>query len=105
MSKEQMTMRRTWEDFRAAGLLWWINRFLHLFGWAIAVEIDDQGTTTDAYPVTCRFRGFDEKSETDGFRDLTHHLADELPVLLRDVREPDPPPPPPAPLPTSCPSD
>jgi hypothetical protein len=24
----------TWREFADAGLFWWINRGLHLFGWA-----------------------------------------------------------------------
>jgi hypothetical protein len=32
--------KATWKEFRRSGLLWWINRSLHLFGWAIAVEVE-----------------------------------------------------------------
>lgn len=31
---------------------------LHTFGWAITVEIEDDGTISDAYPARVRFRGF-----------------------------------------------
>lgn len=30
-----MIERKSWEEFRNAGLLWWINMILHTFGWAI----------------------------------------------------------------------
>jgi len=72
-----MVERRTWEEFRAAGLLWWVNRILHIFGWAICVELDGV-VITEAYPVHCKFRGFCEDSETEGHRALTAHMADEI---------------------------
>lgn len=72
--------RKTWEEFQYAGLLWWVNRVLHLFGWAIVLETDN-GKVLNAYPARTRFRGFDAKSEDEGFKKLTDHLrtnADEL---------------------------
>lgn len=27
--------RKTWNEFREAGMLWWINRILHTFGQAV----------------------------------------------------------------------
>ena len=32
-----MIERKSWEEFRNAGLLWWINMILHTFGWAIDI--------------------------------------------------------------------
>jgi hypothetical protein len=81
-----MTDERTWEQFRDAGLLWWINRGLHLFGWAIVVEVENETTNkvTRVYPARCKFRGFGAESEARGFRKLTKHIEDELPTLLKD---------------------
>ncbi|WP_207733339.1 hypothetical protein [[Clostridium] symbiosum] len=36
-----MIERKSWEEFRNAGLLWWINMILHTFGWAITVDLKD----------------------------------------------------------------
>lgn len=52
--------RKSWQEFRATGMLWWVNRALHLFGWAIVVEVDDAGEVADAYPARVKFRGFGE---------------------------------------------
>ncbi len=82
---EQMISRETWGQFQAAGLLWWVNRALHLFGWAIVVEVNDEGLVTEAYPARCKFRGFDEASEADGFRKLTAHLASNVSDLQKEV--------------------
>lgn len=86
-----MVTRKTWEEFREAGLLWWVNRTLHLFGWAIVVEVDGD-RVTDAYPARVRFRGFDEKSEAAGFVALTEHISANAPALCEECRdEPDAP--------------
>lgn len=83
--------RRTWEEFREAGLLWWVNRILHIFGWAICY--DYEGPVVEVYPAHCRFRGFSEDSETRGHLRLTEHIvadlgrmSSELPSLVVKLR-------------------
>lgn len=80
----EMIQKRTWEEFRRARLLWWVNRVLHLFGWAIVCTVEE-GTdrVLEVYPARVRFRGFDERSEAEGFVGLSEYLkehADELAV-------------------------
>lgn len=38
-------------------MFWWINMILHTFGWAITVEIEDDGSISNAYPARVKFRG------------------------------------------------
>ena len=83
--KREMVTKSDWKTFRDAGLLWWMNRMLHLFGWAIVIEIDDNGEIIGAYPAQCKFRGFDEKGESQGFSKLTNHIHDNISELLSDV--------------------
>lgn len=86
-------IRCSWEEFRASGLAWWINRILHTFGWALVFEIDQaqvdlpvsEQRVIRCYPARCRFRGFDEKTEAEGFRMLTAHIEDTLPMLKADL--------------------
>ncbi len=59
-----MVTKKTWKEFRESGFLWWINMILHTFGWAIVVDIDDNGEITAAYPARVKFRGFDVKRIT-----------------------------------------
>lgn len=80
-----MIERSSWQELRDSGLLWWINRSLHLFGWAIVVEVDADGHVLESYPARCKFRGFDEASETDGFGKLTRYLSESVPSLLQDI--------------------
>lgn len=83
-TKPPALVEATWEEFAAAGLFWWINRTLHLFGWALVREIDGD-VVTRVYPARCRFRGFDEETEADGFRRLTAHLRDNTDDLVRQT--------------------
>ena len=51
--------KHSWTEFREAGMLWLVNRMLHVFGWAIVVEVDDAtGEAHDAYAVRTEWRGF-----------------------------------------------
>lgn len=77
-----MVTKKTWKEFRESGLLWWINMILHTLGWAIVVEVEDEtGDITCCYPARVKFRGFDEKSNTDGYIKVSEYIklnADEL---------------------------
>jgi hypothetical protein len=77
---------RTWEEFRKSGLLWWVNRSLHLFGWSIVLEINEGDSVSKAYPARVKFRGFAEKNEEEGFINLTKHIAKEMPELLEEIK-------------------
>ena len=85
MDKEQLT-RKSWDEFRNTKLLWWINRSLHLFGWAIAVELDQDGKIKDVYPARTKFRGFNEDSESDGFAGLTDYLKNNIEELHKETK-------------------
>jgi hypothetical protein len=69
--------KRTWDDFRAAGLLFFINTVLHAFGWALVVEVDsDTQSVTNCYPARVTFRGFDEESQTEEHIKIANYLAE-----------------------------
>jgi hypothetical protein len=73
-----MIKRATWGEFRQTGLLWWVNRGLHLFGWAIVLIVeDDGGEVTEAYPARVSFRGFSGQEEAEGFTKLTAYLKEQ----------------------------
>lgn len=82
-----MVTRKTWEEFRQYKLLWWVNRLLHTFGWAIVCQVETDGTISDIYPARVKFRGFDEKSESDGFIGLSQHLKETVNELVEEAKE------------------
>lgn len=77
--------KKTWEEFRSSGLLWFINSILHTFGWAIVIMKDDNGI--EVYPARVPFRGFPEESNTNGYRKVTQYLKDNIDDLLKEVNE------------------
>lgn len=81
----EMNKRVTWDEFRNNGFLWFVNRMLHLFGYALTVDVDDNGKVTDAYPTRCKFRGFDDKSETMGFKNVTRYLKENIDGIEKDL--------------------
>ncbi len=83
-SEKEMIEKRSWAEFQDAGLFWWVNRVLHLFGWALVVETD-KGEITNVYPARCRFRGFSGDVEDRGFQRLTKHLSERWSEIEGDV--------------------
>lgn len=69
-----MVRRKSWKEFRDSGLLWWINMILHTFGWAIVIVVDDNGEIINAYPSRVVFRGFDEQSNTEGYKKVSEYI-------------------------------
>lgn len=84
---ERMVMEKSWAEFRSIGLLWWINQILHVFGWAIVVTVDEVGDIVDAYPARVRFRGFHERAQEEGYRNISRYMADNAHDLLEEAEQ------------------
>lgn len=82
------TGRKTWKEFQQTGLLWWVNRILHTFGWAITLVEENDGTISDAYPARCTYRGFTEEAEEKGFKKVAAYLLEEAELLKQEVDAP-----------------
>ena len=80
-----MVTKKIWKEFRESGFLWWINMILHTFGWAIVVDIDDNGEITDAYPARVKFRGFGEKNNTEGYIKVIQYMKENVSDLLEEA--------------------
>lgn len=81
-----MTEEKQWKEFRDSGLLWFINQSLHLFGWAIVVELVD-GEIIRAYPARVKFRGFSEDCNTNGYKKVSQYLQQNIDELEKEARE------------------
>lgn len=81
-----MIKEKTWEEFKDSKLLWFVNRSLHIFGWAIVLDMDGD-TVLRAYPARVKFRGFSESVEAEGFVGLTAHLKSTIDELDREAQE------------------
>lgn len=81
-----MVRRKTWKDFKKTGLLWFINTILHAFGWAIVIEMEHK-EIKDVYPARVKFRGFDEKSNAEGYQKLSKYIKDKGQDLYEESME------------------
>lgn len=82
-----MISKKTWREFRDSGLLWWINRILHTFGWAIVYNIEENGNIKEVYPARVKFRGFSEENEVDGFIKVSEYMKENAETLLNESKE------------------
>ena len=82
-----MVEKKSWQEFRENGLLWWINMILHTFGWAIALDVEDDGTISDAYPARVKFRGFAEKNNDEGYQKVSRYLLENMEEIEKEARE------------------
>lgn len=81
-----MVEKKSWEEFREIGLLWFINIILHMFGWAICYEIDNE-KIINVYPARVKFRGFDNKTTSEGYEKVTEYLKENIDDLLMEAKD------------------
>lgn len=81
-----MIERKSWDEFRGSGLLWFINSILHVFGWAIVIDVQNS-VVTDAYPARVKFRGFSEDVQSDGYRKVSNYLEENISEIAKEARE------------------
>ena len=82
-----MYEEKTWLDLRKTGLLMFINSFLHIFGWCIIVELDDDGNFQRAYPARTKWRGFSSDAIDRAYKNVTHAMKEDLDQLIKDIEE------------------
>jgi len=87
MSDKQMVFPKKWEEFRNTGLLLFINQFLHIFGWAIVVEVDEQNNIIKCYPARVKFRGFNFESQDEAFIKISEYMNNNSEELLRETKD------------------
>lgn len=81
-----MMNKRNWEEFRNTGLLWFVNSILHLFGWAIVYEKED-GMIKEVYPARVKYRGFDERTNSEGYMKISQYLENNISELRIEAEE------------------
>jgi hypothetical protein len=86
-STENPIARRTWEELRDSGLLWALNNFLHMFGWAIVIEEDDDGDVVVAYPARVKYLAFDYKTQVAAQRKLRRYMTEQGYSLFKEAQD------------------
>lgn len=81
-----MIERKSWEEFRDNGMLWFINSILHLFGYAIVYEFEN-GEIKNVFPARVKFRGFSEENNTKGYQKISKYLQANIDKLVEEAEE------------------
>lgn len=66
---------KSWKEFRETGLLTFVNSFLHIFGWAICLDIDD-GNIIDVFPARTAYKGFSEDVMDNAYKNISNYMYD-----------------------------
>ena len=85
MSK--MLTKKSWKEFKDSGLLFVVNQFLHIFGYAIVFEYNDNNEIIKVYPARTKFRGFGEKQIAEGYKNISKYMKDNSEELLKESLE------------------
>jgi hypothetical protein len=87
MREVSMLTEKTWAEFRDSGMLWCANRILHLFGWAIVLQMSETDKISRVYPARVKYRGFSSDIESKGFQQVAKYVADNAEQLLTESKE------------------
>lgn len=79
--KGQMVKDISVKEFVDTGLLWFVNTILHVFGIAIAYDPE----TFELKIKACKFRGFGEENNTDGYKKVTNYLKNNINEISKDI--------------------
>jgi hypothetical protein len=79
-----MVEKKSWDEFRETGLLWWINMILHTFGWSIVYEVEYE-QIIDVYPARVKYRGFKEQVNDKGYENISKYLKENIDELLKEA--------------------
>jgi hypothetical protein len=82
VSTEQEALRA----FIDTGLLWFINRTLHVFGYALCYKEDEEtGVLSSLYVSRVTYRGFEMEAEDDGYERVARYLRDQSTALYDEA--------------------
>lgn len=85
--KNKMVTKYSWEEFRENGLLLFVNQILHIFGWAICFNFNQDGNLQEVYPARVRYRGFSAIAVSQAYTKLSKFMKDNADDLYIESRE------------------
>jgi len=81
-----MIKEKSLKEFRESGLFWLVNNTLHVFGWALVMDLED-GEYVRMYPARVKFRGFSELINTDGYIKVSKYMKENAEELEKEAKE------------------
>lgn len=79
-----MITKKSWKEFKETGLLLYINQVLHVFGWAIVFEQDEDSNVIKCYPARVKFRGFDNSKVRESYTKISKFMNKNSEELLEE---------------------
>lgn len=72
---------RPWEEFRASGVLWFVNHIIRALGWQLIFD-----PLNGVVPARCKFRFLpsEKAADEEGFHDLTRWLVENAQRLKEE---------------------
>lgn len=86
--QKEMIKPQTWDAFKDAGLLQYVNMIINAFGWAIVLSVDKEKKINGVFPARTKFRGFDNQSTQHAYKALTQFLKENADELLEEASTP-----------------
>lgn len=77
--------KKSWEEFRETGLLWFTNSILHAFGWAITMDVDEENNVLNVCPARVKFRGFDIETTSRGHKKIANYMKNNAEELVKEA--------------------
>lgn len=79
-----MVEKKDWKEFRNTGLVLIINQILHVFGWAIVFEVEND-EIKNVYPARVKFRGFDNETTSNEYEKVSKYMKDNSIELYEET--------------------
>ena len=80
-----MVKKKSWSEFHKTGLLLFINQILHVFGWAIVFEVENDEIKC-VYPARTKFRGFETKLVSESYLKISKYMNKNSGELMKESR-------------------
>ena len=77
-----MVEKKSWTEFRDAGMLYVANLILQFFGWSLVYEID--GDEIRMYPVLSEYRGFDTLANKVGHAKVSKYCREHSAEIFNE---------------------
>jgi len=81
-----MVDKKEWSEFRKTGLALIINQILHVFGWSIVFEIENN-KIKEVYPARVKFRGFSNDDTSEAYEKVSKYLKENSNQLYKETQE------------------
>jgi len=80
-----MVTKKDWNEFRNTGLVLFINQILHVFGWAIVFEVENDEVKS-VYPARVKYRGFNENSVSKSYQKISEYMKNNASDLYEETK-------------------